>query len=557
MSKNGQSKYGHVGRPTNEEISERKRKVLIKISCIVILVLIITITFSCFISGVFNKNLLASTSNFKFQRIFKMSTNNLNSNALQGSTGYGNRIYFSTSKSGSRNQKNYYSNIKFYDLGTKKVYTIKDFDKLLSKMSTYKVNDIATNTNVGRNYYLLVDEINRNNSKIIFSTNKIERELTLDRVLTNIAYNANDKKYYSLVYNNIYSFNLPSSVPKSNINQNLGNVSSSLVCNIEGRKGISSQGITINDNFLLHSFQKALNDNVYANYIDVYNVEDCKKSNKIIKPFKTLNLGKCKLKSGVNNCIVGSLFYMNSKLYVGYNNSSFNGISFYNVDITINDTNTTTKTNASTTTKTNASTTTKASPSTTTKAQKTTTSDYKATGYLGNPLNPKDTKRNFLRVMSAKCFPRYCLSRKAHSGFDLNSLNGARKGKAVYAMDSGVVTFAGTYSGNCYKTGCKNGGAEGLGVIIDHGNGYKTAYYHFSKRIVQSGQKVKKGQKIGYVGNTGKSSGPHVHISLINKSLYEQKCGSKFSCAKGYDSKGFMNAAKYINKNVSYVGKKN
>ena len=173
-------------------------------------------------------------------------------------------------------------------------------------------------------------------------------------------------------------------------------------------------------------------------------------------------------------------------------------------------------------------------------------------GYLGNPLNPADTKRDFMKVASARCFPRYC-GGGAHSGFDLNSGSGAPYGTKVYAMDSGTVSYAGTYSGNCRRSGCSSNKAPGLGVSINHGNGYETGYWHFSKRVVNKGDKVKKGQLIGYVGNTGNSTGAHVHITLKNYSLYS-KYG--WSGARGRSDRGFMNAAKYINKNVSYVGKK-
>ena len=172
-------------------------------------------------------------------------------------------------------------------------------------------------------------------------------------------------------------------------------------------------------------------------------------------------------------------------------------------------------------------------------------------GYLGNPLKPADTKRDFMKVASARCFPRYC-GGGAHSGFDLNSGSGAPYGAKVYAMDSGTVSFAGNYSGNCRQTGCKSGGAEGLGVSINHGNGYETGYWHFSKRVVNKGDKVEKGQLIGYVGNTGNSTGPHLHITLKNYSLYSK---NGWYGARGHSDRGFMNAAKYINKNVSYVGK--
>ena len=52
-------------------------------------------------------------------------------------------------------------------------------------------------------------------------------------------------------------------------------------------------------------------------------------------------------------------------------------------------------------------------------------------------------------------------------------------------------------------------------MTINHGVGYSTLYGHMSKVAVRPGQKVKRGDIIGYVGNTGSSTGPHVHYEVI------------------------------------------
>lgn len=87
---------------------------------------------------------------------------------------------------------------------------------------------------------------------------------------------------------------------------------------------------------------------------------------------------------------------------------------------------------------------------------------------------------------------------KMHSGIDFASNSGAN----VYATADGVVAKASRVSG------------YGKIVEIDHGFGYETRYAHLSEIDVKKGQKVKRGQVIGLVGNTGISTGPHVHYEI-------------------------------------------
>lgn len=87
-----------------------------------------------------------------------------------------------------------------------------------------------------------------------------------------------------------------------------------------------------------------------------------------------------------------------------------------------------------------------------------------------------------------------------HTGIDIP----ANSGTEIHAAQSGVVTFVET---NRYAT------SYGYYIIISHGNGKSTLYAHMkSKAIVKTGQTVKKGQVIGYVGSTGRSTGPHLHF---------------------------------------------
>jgi len=86
-----------------------------------------------------------------------------------------------------------------------------------------------------------------------------------------------------------------------------------------------------------------------------------------------------------------------------------------------------------------------------------------------------------------------------HAGLDF----AAPQGTPIYATANGVIKIAGN-SGNGY----------GNYVVINHGYGYQTLYGHMYKVKAKLGQKVKRGEIIGYVGNTGKSTGPHCHYEV-------------------------------------------
>lgn len=308
----------------------KKEKKYVFLFILLILVAIMAIFYLLNGNNNLKANVLGIPEGPKLKKVASFSTKGSNSNALQGSTGYNNKIYFSTSKSGPSNQSKYYSSIMSNDVKTGKTTTMNPFDKILNKIPTYKVNDIVTNTDLSRNYYIAYDATNKKNSKIIFSINNIERQISLSNRISNIAYNKNNKKYYSLGGTKIYKFEIPS-VDKSNTKENLGSIKVSKACNIVRKKNIISQGITMNGNLLFFSYQTHPSSNEYANYIDVYDIRNCN-TRSTIKPSQTVSLGKCKANSNVNNCELESLFYMNSKLYLGYNNSLFNGINFYTLN---------------------------------------------------------------------------------------------------------------------------------------------------------------------------------------------------------------------------------
>ncbi|WP_339269116.1 peptidoglycan DD-metalloendopeptidase family protein [Paenibacillus sp. FSL W8-0187] len=85
---------------------------------------------------------------------------------------------------------------------------------------------------------------------------------------------------------------------------------------------------------------------------------------------------------------------------------------------------------------------------------------------------------------------------RSHEGVDMVG------GSTIMAAASGTVVFAGQQSG------------YGNVVIVDHGNGYRTLYGHMSRISVSSGQSVGQGTKLGVMGNTGRSTGTHLHFEV-------------------------------------------
>lgn len=90
-------------------------------------------------------------------------------------------------------------------------------------------------------------------------------------------------------------------------------------------------------------------------------------------------------------------------------------------------------------------------------------------------------------------------ARKMHKGMDFT----APTGTPIYATGNGVVTRADS-----------NSSGYGNHIRINHGFGYLTLYAHLSKYNVKKGQRVKRGDLIGFVGNTGRSQGPHLHYEV-------------------------------------------
>lgn len=89
---------------------------------------------------------------------------------------------------------------------------------------------------------------------------------------------------------------------------------------------------------------------------------------------------------------------------------------------------------------------------------------------------------------------------KMHTGIDFTAPIGAK----VYATGDGVITKV-----NYDKWG------YGTHIVVNHGYGYQSLYAHLSSAKVKQGQKVKRGQLIGNIGSTGKSTGPHLHYEVV------------------------------------------
>ena len=116
------------------------------------------------------------------------------------------------------------------------------------------------------------------------------------------------------------------------------------------------------------------------------------------------------------------------------------------------------------------------------------------------PVSNKDLKQ-IASGFGYRIDPVYKVT-KFHAGLDF----AAPQGTPIYATADGRVR----------SSGMDNGG-YGNHVIIDHGYGYETLYGHMVRIKVRAGNSIKRGELIGWVGNTGKSTGPHCHYEVHRK----------------------------------------
>jgi len=113
------------------------------------------------------------------------------------------------------------------------------------------------------------------------------------------------------------------------------------------------------------------------------------------------------------------------------------------------------------------------------------------------PVSDKDLTR-IASGFGTRIDPVYKVP-KYHAGLDF----AAPIGTPIYATADGVITDAGY-----------NEGGYGNRVVLNHGFGYETLYGHMYRIKARVGQKIKRGEVIGYVGSSGKSTGPHCHYEV-------------------------------------------
>lgn len=154
------------------------------------------------------------------------------------------------------------------------------------------------------------------------------------------------------------------------------------------------------------------------------------------------------------------------------------------------------------------------------------------TGTLAMPAQGKLTQG-----YGATAFASTAYKSKWHNGIDI----AGPIGTPIYAAEDGVVNGVANQDLYCYK------GAYGKFVTISHNNNLTTLYAHLSLQKVSEGQRVKRGELIGYMGNTGFSTGPHLHFTVYSTPTF--KIGAaKLSCGPKMPYGGDLNPLNYLDK---------
>jgi murein DD-endopeptidase MepM/ murein hydrolase activator NlpD len=131
-------------------------------------------------------------------------------------------------------------------------------------------------------------------------------------------------------------------------------------------------------------------------------------------------------------------------------------------------------------------------------------------GVLGNPV---EGNLRITQGYGATSFAQKVYSGKFHNGIDI----GMAVGTPILAAEDGEVLAVGDTDRYCPSVwhGKKRfTGSYGKYILIKHNNNLSTAYSHLSRQIVRVGDIVKRGDIIGYSGNTGRSTGPHLHFTV-------------------------------------------
>lgn len=124
---------------------------------------------------------------------------------------------------------------------------------------------------------------------------------------------------------------------------------------------------------------------------------------------------------------------------------------------------------------------------------------------------------------------------RMHTGVDI----AAPKGTPVYATADGKVS------------GENGGSGYGITIIINHGFSYQSLYAHLSKKVVKPGERVKRGQLIGYVGNTGLSFGPHLHYEVIKNGIKVNPVHYFFDDITPQEYDAILESSKIVNQALS------
>ena len=123
--------------------------------------------------------------------------------------------------------------------------------------------------------------------------------------------------------------------------------------------------------------------------------------------------------------------------------------------------------------------------------------------YGGDPVST-----NITSTFGGRYHPTTGEWQDAHSAIDIG---GVGTGTPVIATKSGEITFTNT---GCSVGDHSCGGSYGNYIKVDHGDGIESLYAHLSEVLVSEGESVSQGQIIGYTGNTGRSTGPHLHFEI-------------------------------------------